>query len=218
MEQDLDTIADGKTTYLKVMEGFYRPLTAALKTARLEPGEGSTDAEKKRRVSKAIAQKGEKRSKKGVGANLSGKAVTCDKCGSAMELREGKYGPYYACLGFPKCSNLIPAAQLEASKSKGQNNTPQKAGANASNETGEVCDKCGSPMLRRTGKNGDFFGCSSYPTCRNTKPIPLDVACPQCKQGKLVQRVGGRYKSTFYGCSRYPDCRYTTNENPESSS
>jgi len=69
-------------------------------------------------------------------------------------------------------------------------------------------------MVRRTGKNGDFYGCSAFPQCRHTQPVPLDLPCPQCKEGRLVQRVGGRYKSTFFGCSRYPDCRFTSGKKP----
>jgi len=77
-----------------------------------------------------------------------------------------------------------------------------------------VCDKCGSPMVRRSGKNGEFYGCSNYPTCRNTRPVPLGITCPLCGQGDIVQRVGGRYQSVFYGCTRYPDCRFTSGLKP----
>lgn len=211
MEKDLDSIADGKTTYLKVMQGFYRPLTSALKTARLEPGSSASPVEKKRRSSKAVAEKSERRA--GQKSIAAGDSVTCEKCGSAMELREGKYGPYYACLGFPRCTNLVPVADATAVKKKSGGSNAKKT-VDAENSTGETCDKCGAPMLRRSGKNGDFFGCSAYPTCRNTRPIPLDFSCPQCREGRLVERVGGRYKSTFYGCSRYPDCRFTSSKKP----
>ncbi len=81
-------------------------------------------------------------------------------------------------------------------------------------ETGEKCDKCGAPMVRRRGKNGEFQGCSAYPNCKNTKPLPLGITCPLCSKGSVVERVGGRYKSVFYGCSRYPECRFTSSAKP----
>ncbi len=76
-----------------------------------------------------------------------------------------------------------------------------------------VCDLCGAPMVVKWNRYGRFLGCSSYPDCRNTKPIdqPPDVdlgdeKCPQCS-GELVVK-SGRY-GPFVACSSYPDCRFT---------
>lgn len=241
MEKDLDTIADGKATYLAVMQGFYKPFTAALKTARIEPGESDPKELKRREVRKVSAREAKRIDRKEKGkpaapAVSSSASMTCDKCGSAMELREGKYGPYYACLGFPRCSNLVPASEAKegggaksgsgtnGSGGRGRKSVASKGGAKGgtkgkgksvpADEAAGLCDKCGAPMMRRTGRNGDFYGCSAYPDCRNTRPIPLDINCPQCKAGHVVERVGGRYNSTFYGCSRYPDCRFTSSKKP----
>jgi DNA topoisomerase-1 len=80
-------------------------------------------------------------------------------------------------------------------------------------ETDEVCEKCGSPMVIKWGRNGRFLACSAYPECKNTKPLngengieELDRDCPKCGN-KLVIRTGrfGR----FIACSTYPDCDYT---------
>jgi DNA topoisomerase-1 len=80
-------------------------------------------------------------------------------------------------------------------------------------ETDEVCEKCGSPMLIRWGRNGRFLACSAYPDCRNTRALngengieELDRDCPKCGN-KLVMRTG-RY-GRFIACSTYPDCDYT---------
>jgi ssDNA-binding Zn-finger/Zn-ribbon topoisomerase 1 len=90
----------------------------------------------------------------------------------------------------------------------------------------EVCPKCGEAeggvLVQRRGRFGPFMGCSRYPECDYIKkegppppdPLAFDVACPTCKQGKLVTRRARRTGSLFWGCSRYPKCRYTTSHEP----
>jgi DNA topoisomerase-1 len=70
-------------------------------------------------------------------------------------------------------------------------------------ETDILCDKCGKPMVIKTGRFGEFLSCTGYPTCKNARPVPLGVACPKCG-GDIIEirarKKGGR---TFYGCSNY---------------
>jgi DNA topoisomerase-1 len=75
--------------------------------------------------------------------------------------------------------------------------------------TSEVCEKCGSMMVIRTGRYGKFMACSGFPKCRNVKPLDTGIACPKpgCT-GKVVQRKSKRGKM-FYGCTRYPECDFT---------
>jgi DNA topoisomerase-1 len=84
-------------------------------------------------------------------------------------------------------------------------------------ETDIVCPQSGHMMLKRLGKNGWFLGCSGYPECKFTMPVPgqegeaidlpgLGETCPECGEGTLVGRRSKR--GPFVGCSRYPDCRY----------
>ncbi len=80
-------------------------------------------------------------------------------------------------------------------------------------ETNEVCDKCGSPMIIRWGRNGKFLACSGYPDCKNAKPLPeeaermkINEDCPDC--GKPLVLKQSRY-GKFIGCSNYPDCKFT---------
>ena len=73
-------------------------------------------------------------------------------------------------------------------------------------------------MVKRFGRNGWFLGCSAYPECKHTMPLPgeepetppdmpgVGEVCPLCGEGHLVARRG-RY-GPFVGCDRYPDCRY----------
>lgn len=90
-------------------------------------------------------------------------------------------------------------------------------------ETDQVCEKCGKPMLIKFGRFGKFMACSGYPECKNTKtlknpPKPIGVKCPECKEGDLlerrVNRKGRARGKIFWGCSRYPDCKYASWTNP----
>ncbi len=84
----------------------------------------------------------------------------------------------------------------------------------ARQETDEVCDLCGRPMVIRWSKRGRFLACSGYPQCRNTRPLegqgdPLpvaDEACPKCGSPMVAKR--GRF-GPFLACSRYPQCQGT---------
>lgn len=78
-----------------------------------------------------------------------------------------------------------------------------------------VCEKCGKPMVIKWGRFGQFLSCSGFPDCKNAKPIPTDVPCPQpgCG-GELIQRRA-KGRRTFYGCSKYPACTYTTARLPK---
>ena len=73
--------------------------------------------------------------------------------------------------------------------------------------TDEICEKCGHPMVIKTGRYGDFLACSAYPACKNTRPIlrKIGVSCPLCG-GDLIERRTRRGR-LFYGCSSYPACR-----------
>lgn len=72
--------------------------------------------------------------------------------------------------------------------------------------TGEICEICGKPMLKKNGRFGAFAACSGYPECKNTKPIvkKIGVSCPKC--GKDIIQKKGKSGKIFYGCSGYPDC------------
>ena len=72
--------------------------------------------------------------------------------------------------------------------------------------TGELCEKCGRPMVIKHGRFGAFAACTGYPECKNTKPLvqTIDVKCPKCGKDIVVRR--SRKGRVFYGCSGYPDC------------
>jgi DNA topoisomerase-1 len=82
-------------------------------------------------------------------------------------------------------------------------------------KTDEICEKCGSPMIIKTGRFGKFMACSNFPKCKNTKHIEISsgVKCPKCEQGDIIERKTRKGK-TFYSCSRYPECKFALWDKP----
>lgn len=83
-------------------------------------------------------------------------------------------------------------------------------------ETGEVCPECGSPLVIRKGKYGEFTACSNYPNCKYIKKQEKQIIeimdCPKCG-GKIVEKSTRRGK-VFYGCNNYPKCDYASWDKP----
>ena len=81
--------------------------------------------------------------------------------------------------------------------------------------TDEVCEECASPMVIKTGRFGRFMACSTFPDCRNTKPIlkRTGVECPKCA-GDIVERRSKAKGRLFYGCSNYPACDFSVVQRP----
>lgn len=80
---------------------------------------------------------------------------------------------------------------------------------------GEACPECGSDLVKKRGRFGEFIACSNYPECKYTRPIltTTGVKCPKCGEGEIVKRKSKKGK-TFYGCSRYPECDYVAWNKP----
>ena len=82
-------------------------------------------------------------------------------------------------------------------------------------ETDEVCENCGMPMVIKTGRFGRFMACTGFPDCKTTKPLlkKTGSTCPKCGGDIVERRARGKGRS-FYGCSRYPQCDFITNRKP----
>ena len=74
--------------------------------------------------------------------------------------------------------------------------------------TDQKCEKCGSPLVVRTGKFGKFLSCSTFPTCDFSKPFveETNFLCP--KDGAKIIIKKTRKGRKFYGCSNYPNCDF----------
>ena len=79
-------------------------------------------------------------------------------------------------------------------------------------KTGEVCPECGSDLVVRKGKYGEFVACSNYPTCKyikkDVKEVKSFAKCPKCGHD-IIERKTKKGK-VFYGCSNFPKCQYAT--------
>jgi DNA topoisomerase-1 len=136
--------------------------------------------------------------------------LPCPVCNSKLIERDGKYGKWLGCSSYPTCT-------WTGKKDENGNIVENKV-----DSTDIKCDnsKCNGHMIKRTGKWGDWLGCSNYPKCKNTKkidkdgtivvkniekPTPTGKKCPKCKSD-LVERTGKFGK--FNGCSNYPKCKH----------
>ena len=87
----------------------------------------------------------------------------------------------------------------------------------ADEETGELCPKCGNPLVIKKSKYGEFVACSNYPECKYIKQPEKGKAreimpCPKC-QGMIIEKRSKKGK-VFYGCNNYPKCDFATWDEP----
>ena len=87
----------------------------------------------------------------------------------------------------------------------------------AAEQTGESCPKCGSPLVIKKSKYGEFVACSNYPECKYIKNEAKEQAreimtCPKCG-GTIIEKKSRKGK-TFYGCNNYPKCDFATWDEP----
>ena len=143
-----------------------------------------------------------------------GTDLKCPLCQKKIHIKVGKNGHYLACSGYPDCKYTANYVRDE----KGNIQPVETAKDKVSDK---VCEKCGKPMVIKHGQYGEFFACSGYPDCKNTKSVfasgstrDTGVMCPEkdCT-GTIVEKKSRRGK-IFYGCNRYPDCKYAIWDKP----
>jgi len=107
----------------------------------------------------------------------------CDKCGSPMKVKNGKYGPFLACSAYPKCKNI-------------KNIEEQGDGKEI------ACPVCGEgKIVKKFSRRGAFYACSAYPKCKNAYwGKPTGDKCPDCG-ALLVSDKDGEVKCSNRGCS-----------------
>lgn len=134
MEEDLDRIAEGQTEWVPIIKNFYEPFHENLLKKE-------TEVEKK---------------------NIEEKTnEVCPNCGKPMVIKQGRFGRFMACSGFPECKTAKPIK-------------------NPAKEIGMKCPKCaetslasplvgsedqGEIVMKKTRKGRVFYGCSRYPKC-----------------------------------------------------
>jgi DNA topoisomerase-1 len=127
------------------------------------------------------------------GADGEEEIEACELCGKQMQMKRGRFGPFYGCSGYPECRNI-----RKISKSGKVNAPPEPID--------EKCPLDDAQLVKRQGRFGEFISCSNYPKCKYIKRETTGVACPRpgCK-GELIVKRSKRGK-IFYGCSEYPKC------------
>jgi DNA topoisomerase I len=176
MENELDRIEDGELAWQRVLQDFYGPFNNAL---------GAVDM--KALVADAHGLKPEELAKE-----------RCPKCGSQIELRTGRFGPYLACVKYKDTCDYVKSLKKDKV---------------ADRPSDEKCHLCSSPMVIKTGRFGEFLACTTYPNCKGTRSISMGLKCPKCSEGDLTERRTKRGKS-FWGCLRYPACDFSTWNRP----
>ena len=126
----------------------------------------------------------------------------CEKCGSAMVLRRGRFGPFLACSAYPECKNTKKIAMDK----DGRITVTKKP----DRILDEPCPQCGKPLAVKDGRFGEFTACSAYPDCKYIKLKEVGLNCPKegCG-GRIVERRSRRGR-TFFGCNNYPKCDFVT--------
>ncbi len=220
MENNLDKIEQGKINWVEALHNFYRPFNRSLKKAtdemHIKPI--STDIQCEKCGAPMVKRWGKNgfflacstfpncTNTKSFCTDENGNIVTeteeidytCEKCGSKMVLKYGRYGRFIACSNYPKCKNIKSVTKTKTGKIALKKEQPIE----------EKCELCGKPLVEKYSRYGKFIACSGYPDCTFIKKTTKTVKCPRenC-DGKLVRRKtkAGKY---FYSCSNYPDCDF----------
>ncbi|MBC7363386.1 MAG: type I DNA topoisomerase [Candidatus Aminicenantes bacterium] len=166
MEEQLDRICDGEANWLESLRHYYELLQNYLKMGQ--------QTESIRRNGIPVEEK-------------------CPKCGRPLVIKEGKFGRFKACSGYPECDYSEPLVKKETKTLETR------------------CPECGSPLVYRKGKYGTFIACSNYPKCKYIHKEKTDtgIPCPLGCGGTIIKRKTKRGKY-FYGCSNFPRCRFAS--------
>src|SRR5690606_24688700 len=155
MERDLDLIEEGKAKWIDIIDNFYKEFEKRLKQAEEEM--------------KTVEIKDEPA------------GIDCEKCGSPMVYKMGRYGKFIACSNFPECRNAKPILK----------------------KIGVKCPVCkeGEIVERKSKKNRTFYGCERYPECEFVswdKPIPRN--CPKCDAYLVEKRTKKKVQVLCSNC------------------
>ncbi len=217
MEEQLDSIADGKVAWVQTLGQFYPPFQIALKEA----------PDKMYEARKAMEQESDEK---------------CEKCGGNMIVKWGRYGRFLGCANYPDCKNIKP---LSADDTPAPEPEPTEIPCDKCGEPMVIrVSRAGSKFLscsaypkcknakpipmgidcpesdcegylgeRRSRRGKVFYGCSNYPKCEfSTWDKPVPETCPKCNAPFLVEKTrkprGSETVTVSLSC-RKPDCDYT---------
>lgn len=167
LENNLDEIAEDHVFWVEVLNEFYQPFAQTLEHADQAIGHVELPVE----VSD----------------------VKCEHCGRLMVVKQGRFGKFLACPGFPECRNTKPIVK----------------------ETGVQCPRCqGEIVERRTKRGKTFYGCKNYPQCDfMIWDTPLQESCKTC--GAFMVKHGFKNGRFITMCSNSECPTRQTAEPPE---
>ena len=159
MEENLDKIEEGNKEWKSVIDEFYWPFHKCVEVAEHEIA--------KIKIEDKISD------------------VICEKCGRNMVIKQGRFGEFLACPGYPECENTKAITV----------------------ELDVECPKCGGKVVARKSKKGrQFYGCSNYPECDYINWYePVNKKCPNCKE--LLVKKYNRKKEEYLACVN-KECGY----------
>ncbi len=133
--------------------------------------------------------------------------IKCTACGGKMVIKWGRKGEFLACENYPECKNT-----QDFKKDDEGNVVPLEKEEPL--PSGEMCEKCGKPLVYKNGRFGKFLACSGYPECKHIPAEKTGVKCPEegCS-GELIKKISKKGK-IFYSCSNYPKCRFAIWDKP----
>ena len=197
MEEELDDVEEGKLSWTKALEDFYKKFKRDLRVAQRDmadiKGEGIPTEVKCEKCGKPmhirLGRNGqflactgypdcdgtsdltpELAAQYGTGAPAAPEVAeqACEKCGKAMAVKRGRFGYFLACTGYPECRNTKKIVMKEG-EAKAVGDTPLD----------EKCPECGNNLVMKYGRFGQFTACSNYPNCKFVKRELLGIPCPE---------------------------------------
>ncbi len=188
MEQELDEIAEGKIKWTASLRGFYDKFTVDLKSAQTH----MKDVKRQEILTDEV----------------------CEKCGSKMAIKFGRFGQFLACTNYPECKStreIVKPTANASGEATAEGATDENPYAN------ETCENCGKGMVLKKGRFGSFLACTGYPDCKTTRKIAksgavmaapqlLNENCPDC--GAQIAIKQGPY-GEYTGCT---SCKYVKRE------
>ncbi|MBK5274437.1 MAG: type I DNA topoisomerase [Desulfuromonadales bacterium] len=209
LEEELDQVSRGETQWKPLIKNFWEPFAALLKqkdggvnksdltteaTDEKCPECGQPLVVKLGKRGKFIACSGFKEGCKYTrnieqegGGEVAEPVVSdekCEKCGADMLIKDGRFGKYLACSGYPACKNIQPLIKPKS--------------------TGVVCPECKEGELTekksRFGKM--FYSCNRYPQCKFALwDLPVKQPCPKCGFPVVIKKIYKK-KGEFLKCPK----------------
>ncbi len=162
MEESLDKVEHGQEQWVKLLDTFYSDFKETLKQAK----EDTKDINIKIQDEETD--------------------IVCEKCGRKMVIKNGRFGKFIACPGYPECKNVKSLVE----------------------SIGVKCPKCAGDIVIKKSKRGRiFYGCNNYPECDFVSwTEPTNEKCPNCN-GVLYKKKGKVTKlyCTTEGCGFIKD-------------